>query len=146
ELLTRAGLSHRMRPYLIVACALARRPHHLPLKGGGIGGLWPPFLAPRTPMRSIGYGAPLRAGWGSRGTALETPPRRSPRLAATLPHSGGGISESQSNPALHMSTRPYAIALSAACLRLIRHAAAQGTRAVLSGLCRDRRPQAMRMR
>src|SRR5215470_5234475 len=30
---------------------------------GGRGGLRPPFFAPRTPMRSIGYGA-KRAGWG----------------------------------------------------------------------------------
>jgi hypothetical protein len=37
---------------------------YLPLKGGGVGGLRPPFLAQRTPMRSIGYGAKL-AGWGS---------------------------------------------------------------------------------
>jgi hypothetical protein len=27
-----------------------------PRRGEGIGGLWPPFFAPRTPMRSIGYG------------------------------------------------------------------------------------------
>jgi hypothetical protein len=37
---------------------------HLPLKGGGRGGLRPPFLALRTPMPGIGYGA-KRAGWGS---------------------------------------------------------------------------------
>src|SRR5262245_60180222 len=35
----------------------------LPACGESIGGLWPPFLALRTPMRSIGYGA-KRAGEG----------------------------------------------------------------------------------
>jgi hypothetical protein len=31
---------------------------HLPMKGGGIGGLRPPFKK-KTPMQSIGYGAKL---------------------------------------------------------------------------------------
>ena len=44
---------------------------YLPLKGGGIGGLRPPYLI--TPMRSIGYGA-QRAGWGS-SSRMTTPPR-----------------------------------------------------------------------
>jgi hypothetical protein len=39
-----------------------RRLRHLPLQGGGIGGLRPPF---RTPTRSVGYVA-QQTGWGSR--------------------------------------------------------------------------------
>jgi hypothetical protein len=44
-------------------CSLPALSSYPPPCGEGIGGLRPPLLAPRTPMRSIGYGeAP---GWGS---------------------------------------------------------------------------------
>src|SRR5215211_7415366 len=43
---------------------------HLPLKRGGIGGLRPPFLALRTPMWSIGYGALARRVGIASGRAL----------------------------------------------------------------------------
>src|SRR5262249_57294314 len=58
----------------------------LPACGESIGGLRPPFLALRTPMRSIGYGA-KRAGEGDclQAEYLETPPPPPPP-----PPPGGG--------------------------------------------------------
>src|SRR5712692_6906790 len=67
---------------------------------GGIGGLRPPFLAPRTPMQSIGYGtaerfgARRRAGWGEpharhlRRRLHPTPARPSETVSPTLPFQG----------------------------------------------------------
>src|SRR5262245_23337285 len=67
---------------------------YLPLKGGGIGGLRPPFLAQRTPMPCIGYVA-KRSGWGSTAHMIRSnaTPTRPPslRLAVDLSLSGGGI-------------------------------------------------------
>src|SRR5262249_62434041 len=58
----------------------------LPACGESIGGLRPPFLALRTPMRSIGYGA-QRAGEGEfpRAAVLERcpSPQPSPRHSAS---------------------------------------------------------------
>jgi protein ImuB len=56
---------------------------------GGTGGLRPPFLAPRTPMQSIGYGA-KRAGWGSSEAHQQRhshhpPPQPSPNKRAFTP-------------------------------------------------------------
>jgi hypothetical protein len=59
----RAGIGHR--PGAAAQGEQVRHLLHLPLKGGGIGGLWPPFLAIRTPMRASAM-ALLRAGWGSQ--------------------------------------------------------------------------------
>src|SRR6185295_8315542 len=52
----------------------------------------PPFLAPRTPTRSVGYGA-KRAGWGS-ASSVWTPIRPFASQATTLPLSGEGKARS----------------------------------------------------
>src|SRR5438132_11341639 len=66
----------------------------LPLKGGGIGGLRPPFLHVRTPTRSVGYGGgqlvSAKAAPHPRGLARRPPPiggsgrRPTPRRAPPL--------------------------------------------------------------
>jgi itaconate CoA-transferase len=77
---------------------------HPPLEGEGIGGLGPPFLAPRTPMRSIGY-APKQAkrSAGGRGgvtadfkTSEITPPRLASLGDPPPPGEGGHRAEGQS--------------------------------------------------
>src|SRR5262245_55966804 len=55
-----------------------RRLLHLSPVGRGIGGLRPPFLAPRTPMRSIGYGALARRVRGNRAIENHLPPHPTP--------------------------------------------------------------------
>src|SRR5215813_9843659 len=77
---------------------------HLPLKRGGIGGLRPPSLTTRTPMRSIGYVAKRPGGDHFRRCALIPT-----RLAALgdLPFSrGGGASGPTSSATQARVTRP----------------------------------------
>ena len=68
----------------------------LPLKGGGIGGLRPPFLAPRTSLRSSGYAQSLddcdRVGVKAspRSALHEPPPQPSPLQGESAGCSGAG--------------------------------------------------------
>jgi phosphomethylpyrimidine synthase len=56
---------------------------HLPLEGGGVGGLRPPFLTQRTPTQSVGYAAqPAGRGW--------TEDHPTPALRADPPPPGEG--------------------------------------------------------
>ena len=54
--LTAAG-SHQKKPAIASKSQLRLLRKALLVAEGGVGGLRPPFLANRTPMRSIGYGA-----------------------------------------------------------------------------------------
>jgi len=60
----------------------------LPLKGGGKGGLRPPFLVLRTTMRGIGFGA-QRARWGFRLLRVSVTPTWSPAATCPPPCKGG---------------------------------------------------------
>src|SRR5215211_1577717 len=85
-----AGQSHMTTLPLVEDEAMPLAPP--PLKRGGIGGLRPPFLALRTPMRSIGYG-PLARRVGIAPRAKRSIPTRLARLRAglgDLPFSRGG--------------------------------------------------------
>src|SRR5262249_7588161 len=68
-----------------------------PPKGeGGIGGLRPAFLAPRTPTRSVGCASVARRGGGGASSAAKLvppprPPRSSPGAPTPPPLPGGEV-------------------------------------------------------
>src|SRR5437588_12948552 len=90
---------------------------HLPLEGGAIGGLRPPFLALRTPMRSIGY--PRSGREGVNRAAIKITPPRIAHGDPTLPLQGRV--EASSRHRLRL-TRPRSTSPEPPCLRTRRPA------------------------
>jgi len=87
---------HRLPPVGVGISASSTLGLYPPPCGEGIGGLRPPFLAPRTPMRSSGY-APKRSE-GGRGGGRATPAQVAPPLSRRTtptpnpsPQGNGGV-------------------------------------------------------